>query len=165
MTARLFPDTPAFQLAGDAGKGRLLSALGQPQWRYYRTAQTKPAALHYHLNKGHAYVDGNKRLALAAMLGFLYINDFYCVASDTELAVFALGVANDSFTLEESARFVQVRAFRWTWSYERFARWVASHTPSDAVAILALLQDQQGPALRLPAAIKAQLDAVYGTDA
>ena len=97
------------------------------------------------------------------MLGFLYINDFDCVASDAELEIFALGVANDWFTLEESAHFLRVRAFRGTWSYERFVRWVGSHSPSEAVATMALLRDQQGPGTRLPEAIRAQIDAVYGT--
>ena len=124
----------------------------------------KAAALHFHLNKGHPYVDGNKRLALAAMLGFLYINDFHCIASDAELEIFALGVANDWFTLEESARFVQVRTFRWTWSHERFTRWAGSHSPTESVTTLALMHNQQGPAIRLPEAIAAQLDAVYGTE-
>ena len=91
------------------------------------------------------------------MLTFLYLNDFVCVASDTELEFFALGVANDWFTLNDSARFVRTRAFRMSWSEDRYTRWVAAHTPSDRMAIYLLLEEDRFTATRLPAAVGDQI--------
>ncbi|MCC6236872.1 MAG: Fic family protein [Dehalococcoidia bacterium] len=57
--ADLFPDGTAFRVAGARGASLLESALAQPRWPQYRTAQAKAAALHYSLNKNHAFIDGN----------------------------------------------------------------------------------------------------------
>ena len=114
--------------------------------------------LHHGLNKRHPYVDGNKRLALAAMLTFLYINRFECVAFDTEF--FAPGVANDLFTLNDSARFVRTRAFRLTWDEERLVRWAASHSASDRIAVYALLEEEWFTATRLPEAFRKQIESL-----
>ena len=67
----LFPDGTAFRVAGARGEALLDSALAQPRWPHYRTAQAKAAALHFSLNKNHAYLDGNKRIAVTGSTGFL----------------------------------------------------------------------------------------------
>lgn len=158
LTRDLFPGTPAFQLAGDAGRGRLLSALAQPQWPNHRTAQTKAAVLHHAINKGHPYVDGNKRLALTAMLSFLYINDFEMIATDSELKQFALGVAEDWLSREESARFIRDRAPRLSWSEERTQRWVDRLDASNYIATLAVAESSESiVAAKLPDLIRSQL--------
>ena len=74
LTRRVFPGAPAFQLRGEAGQAMLSSALAQPRWRHHRTLQRKAAVLHYHLNRNHPFIDGNKRFALTAAEYFLDIN-------------------------------------------------------------------------------------------
>ena len=101
------------KLAGRAGNAaRLESALAQPRWPHHRTAQQKAAALHYSLNKNHPFVDGNKRLAVAAMAWFLFSNGFLLFATNDQLVEFALSVANDRLSREDSARWIEQRALR-----------------------------------------------------
>ncbi len=71
-------------------------------------------------------MDGNKRLALTAMVAFLRMNDFVLHASGDELLDFSLRVANNEMSRGDSADFVVQRASRLTWSAERFVRWVRS---------------------------------------
>ncbi len=59
--------------------GLLESALGRPQATVfgsdaYPSLDAKAAALLHSLARGHALVDGNKRLALAALIAFYGIN-------------------------------------------------------------------------------------------
>ena len=133
LTARLFSDSPAFRLLGDSGRERLLAALAQPQWPQYRLLPVKTATLHYHLNKGHAYADGNKRIALAASDLFLLKNKAFLVASATELEILALGVAGNSISPDENRRFFVERCVRLTWTEEQINRWL-NRTPLDAIA-------------------------------
>ena len=126
LTRDMFPDTPAFQLAGSEGAGRLSSALAQPRLPYHRTAQRKAAALHFSLNKNHPFVDGNKRLAVAAMEWFLFRNDFAVMATNDQLLDFALRVADNRLSRDASAEWIEARAFRATWSERRRRRWVAT---------------------------------------
>lgn len=95
LTLDLFPELPAFQLAGAEGRGRLRSALAQPRWEQHRTAQVKAAVLHHRLNKNHPYVDGNKRFAVTAMEWFLFGNHSVLLATNDELVQFSLRVADD----------------------------------------------------------------------
>ena len=126
LTKDHFPGTPAFQLAGPQGAARLESALAQPRWPHHRTAQRKAAALHYSPNKNHPFVDGNKRFAVAAMEWFLYRNDFLLLAKNDRLVDFALRVADDRLSQDASARWVEQRAVRTTWTLARARRWIGS---------------------------------------
>ena len=141
LTRRLFSDAPAFQLAGEQGRQRLLSALEQPKWPQYRIAQHKAAELHYSINKGHPYVDGNKRLALTAMLTFLRVNGFVLLVSHDMAEWFALGTANGSISREDGRRFVETHATRLTWSdahLERMSRRVGRlMTTEEAIEFVA----------------------------
>lgn len=112
LTGRLFPSSPAFRLAGEEGRGRLLSALAQPQWPVHRTFAVKAAVLHYHLNRDHPYVDGNKRLALVATETFLTLNAAILVAANDELEALALGVADGSIDSVANRRFFVRRCVR-----------------------------------------------------
>lgn len=123
MTSQLFPDSPAFKLAGEQGRGRLLAALSQPRWRQYPTLQSKAATLHFHLNRDHPYIDGNKRLALVATELFLTINGAALVATDGELKDLALGVARGDLQANDNLQFVRRPTFRAGWDEERFAKW------------------------------------------
>ena len=137
----IFPGTPVFQLSGDEGRGRLQSALAQPHWPQHRTAQQKAAALHYSLNKNHPYIDGNKRLAVTAMEWFLWMNGFWLLATNDELIDFALDVANDVLSREESADWIVARTLRLSWTAERTARWLAARSEGERSAIAAALAD------------------------
>jgi death on curing protein len=122
---------PAFRLAGSAGRDRLLSALAQPQWPHYRTVQSKAAVLHFGLNKNHPFIDGNKRLAVVAMEWFLWRNRVSLLASDAELVGFALAVARDEMSRDESIRWVWSRSLREDWNDAQVMRWLARLTPEE----------------------------------
>ena len=132
LTRNLFPGTPAFHLAGPQGEARLESALAQPHWPHHRTAQQKAAALHYSLNKNHPFVDGNKRLAVAAMEWFLFRNGFALFATNDHLVDFALRVADDRLSREDSAHWIERRALRAGWTDERVRRWHNSLSRDEA---------------------------------
>lgn len=70
LTEGLAGDGLKMRLRGSDGRERLLSALGQPLWPQYRSLADKAAVLHFGLNKGHPFIDGNKRFAVAAMETF-----------------------------------------------------------------------------------------------
>jgi death-on-curing protein len=76
----------ADQLRDRAG---LESALGRPRnYALYEDADLalQAAALAHGIAESQTFIDGNKRLALIAMLTFLEINGFAVEASDLELA-------------------------------------------------------------------------------
>lgn len=54
--------------------GLLEAALFRPQTGYYPDLVAEAAALWESLSQNHAFIDGNKRTAFAAMLTFLAIN-------------------------------------------------------------------------------------------
>ena len=83
----------ANQLRDRAG---LESALGRPRnYALYENADLalQAAALAHGIAESQTFIDGNKRLALIAMLTFLEINGFAVEASDPELAAWILGLS------------------------------------------------------------------------
>jgi death-on-curing family protein len=77
----------------------LKSALDAPRASFsgveqYPTLEEKAAVLYYHLNKNHPFKNGNKRIATASLLIFLYINDHWLMTSEDVLVEKALYVAN-----------------------------------------------------------------------
>ncbi len=111
------------------GEALLESALAQPRWPHYRTAQAKAAALHFSLNKNHAYIDGNKRVAVTALEWFLLRNGFELHASNAALVRFALAVAAGSLSRDDSERWIVQQASRESWSNERRLRWQRESQP------------------------------------
>jgi len=92
----------------------LLSALAQPRMRFggqdlYPTLAEKASALAYSLAKNHPFVDGNKRIAHAAMEVFLVLNGYEIKAS---------AEAQEKIMLQLAAGEI---------SRENFVRWVQSH--------------------------------------
>lgn len=81
-----------------------LEVFGQP---LHPTLEEVAAAYLFHLCQAHAFVDGNKRTALAAMLVFLHLNGFRLRASDIELFNLVLGVARGE--LEKTGLSVRLR--------------------------------------------------------
>ena len=144
LTNRVFPDTPAFQLRGEEGRNALLSALGQPQWLYYRTLPEKAGVLHYSLNKNHPFADGNKRFALTAMEVFLLLNRAVLLANPAEAEAFALGVADGSVARDKSIDFVRRRTFRMGWSERTYQRWFERLLPAERAIVSAELSNPTG---------------------
>ena len=88
------------------------SAVAQPGLEVFGqalhpTLEEVAAAYLYHLCQAHAFVDGNKRTALAAMLVFLRLNGFKLTASDIELFNLVVGVARGE--LDNAALSVRLR--------------------------------------------------------
>lgn len=68
------------------------------------------AAYLFHLAKNHPFVDGNKRIALAASLAFLWINGQRVEAQEDDLVDLVLGVADGSVSKAEIAVFLSRHA-------------------------------------------------------
>jgi death on curing protein len=64
------------------------------------------AAYLYHLAQNHAFLDGNKRVAVAAMFLFLYVNDLELECTEDELVELTLGVASGKVTKADVAVFL-----------------------------------------------------------
>ncbi len=82
------------------------SALAQPRATFadaplYATIFEKAVALGYALIRGHAFIDGNKRVAHAAYETFLMLNSFEIDAGVDEQEQFFLGLAAGTISREE----------------------------------------------------------------
>lgn len=98
----------ADQLRDRAG---LESALGRPRnYALYEDADLtlQAAALADGIAESQTFIDGNKRLALIAMLTFLEINGFEVEASDPELAASMLSLSAGT-TPAELAELIRAR--------------------------------------------------------
>jgi len=94
--------------------GALQSALAQPRMSYggeelYPSLAEKAGALAYSLVKNHAFVDGNKRLAHAAMEVFLVLNGYEVRAKVEEQEAVMRAVASGEMGRED------------------FVAWIAAH--------------------------------------
>lgn len=92
--------------------GLLESALARPQASFggedlYPGIFEKAAALMHSLLKNHAFVDGNKRTALASTGIFLKLNGYALANRHEEELQFALNVENESISLEEIAAWLE----------------------------------------------------------
>jgi len=86
--------------------GRLEACLGNPQQTFdrqplYPTLVDQAAILFYSLSKAHAFQNGNKRIALTALLAFLYINEKWLFVGLEELHDFAVMVAASEPTMKD----------------------------------------------------------------
>jgi death-on-curing protein len=93
--------------------GLLQSALARPQTIVfgadaYDTVEDKAAALLHSLARNYALVDGNKRLALAAMIAFLGVNGRKLTFSNDQAYDFVMSVAagevDDIVTIADHTR-------------------------------------------------------------
>lgn len=100
----------------------LESAIAGPRMTFggedlYPTLEEKAAALGFALIKNHPFVDGNKRIALAATDAFLRLNGFHLVGSANDVEATFLSLASG------------------TMSRENFTEWVRAHVyPRQSVA-------------------------------
>ena len=98
---------------GDRGlrdRGMLESAVAMPQSTFggsdlHPGLADKAAAYHFHLCSNHPFVDGNKRVAVAAAELFLLINARELSASDADLEVLTMGVAGGRLSKEQVTDF------------------------------------------------------------
>jgi len=84
--------------AGLRDRGLLESAIAMPRSTFDGTElhaglAQKAAAYHFHLCANHPFVDGNKRVAVAAAELFVMVNGRELTASDDELVELTMGVA------------------------------------------------------------------------
>jgi death-on-curing protein len=91
--------------------GLLEAALYRPQTGYYEDVIEEAAALWESLAMNHPFVDGNKRVAVAAMITFLAING-YAIKPDSR-EIYRLIIEN-----------LEGRSF----SYDRLAAWLRENT-------------------------------------
>lgn len=91
--------------------GGLSSALGMPAATFggaflHPTLAEMAAAYLFHVSQAHAFVDGNKRVALAAALAFLALNGHQLVADPDALYELCIGVAAGEAIKAEAAVFI-----------------------------------------------------------
>lgn len=70
------------------------------------TIQSKAAKLCFGLVKNHAFVDGNKRIGILAMLSFLEINGIALSCTDDALVALGLGLAAGELTEQQVLEFI-----------------------------------------------------------
>lgn len=93
-------------------RGLLESALGMPQASFggqflHPTTHEQAAAYLFHLVNNHPFVDGNKRVGLAASGAFLGVNGVRLTASVDAAVELVLGVATGAATKADVAVFLQ----------------------------------------------------------
>ena len=99
---------------GIRDSGLLESALAMPEAafageRLHPTLCEQAAADLFHLVKNHPFVDGNKRIGLAACLVFLELNEVHVTATDDDLVDLVLGVATGLRSKADVAVFLRSR--------------------------------------------------------
>ena len=107
---------------GDGGirdQGLLESAMAMPRARFagdyvHQDMIEMAGAYLFHLVKNHAFVDGNKRVALAVMAYFLDYNGRRLQAGHDEVEQLVLGVASGTITKDQAAAMLR----RWTVSLD-----------------------------------------------
>jgi death-on-curing protein len=91
--------------------GGLQSALAVPEASFggaflHPTLAEMAAAYFFHLSQAHAFIDGNKRIALAAAIAFLGLNGYDLVAGGDEVYDLCMGVAAGKSSKAEVAVFL-----------------------------------------------------------
>jgi death-on-curing protein len=92
-------------------RGLLESAIAMPRASFggdelHASLHEKGAAYLFHLVKNHPFIDGNKRVGLAACLVFLRLNAVEIEATDDELVELVYGVAEGRLSKSAAAVFL-----------------------------------------------------------
>jgi death-on-curing protein len=95
--------------------GLLESALARPRATFggadlYPDLWTKAAALAHSLAQNHPFVDGNKRVALAAMGIFLELNGCWLTASNEDAAAFIQRLVTGGIGIEGMAAWLRAHS-------------------------------------------------------
>ncbi len=101
------------EFGGDPGlrdRGLLESAVAMPRATFggeflHPRLSDMAAACHFHLCRNHPFLDGNKRVAVAAAEVFLLINGHELTAPDEALLKLTMGVADGTVSKDEVLRF------------------------------------------------------------
>lgn len=95
----------------DGGEDLIESALARPRNRFaYQPASDLAdlaAAYLFGLTKNHGYVDGNKRIGLAAAATFLLLNGLRMTATEMDAYDAVIGVVEGRLSEEEIARWLR----------------------------------------------------------
>lgn len=99
--------------------GLLQSALGMPKASFdgqflHPSLPEMAGAYLFHLVMNHPFIDGNKRVGLAAAIAFLGMNDLWLEAGEEELTSFVLGVARGELQKADVAVFIRQRCTAFT---------------------------------------------------
>lgn len=99
-------------LDGVRDKGLVESSLSSAVEVYfgverYPTIEERAARLCYSLVKNHAFLDGNKRIAVFTMLVFLELNGIILDCEDDEIVNLGLGAAASELDYEDILEFIQ----------------------------------------------------------
>ena len=97
-------------LPGVRDQNLLESALARPKnlWAYEDPNMFDLAAAYgFGLAKNHPFLDGNKRVALAAISVFLEINHYQLVADEAQAVEVILGLAGGAVSQKELSRWMQ----------------------------------------------------------
>ncbi len=101
---RDYPDpVPDYQyLDGNRGRGKLESALAQPQQSFggqylYDGLYEKAAALWSYLTLNHPFIDGNKRMGLVCCHVFLAFNGYDLIAPQDEAVEMSVAIASGRY--------------------------------------------------------------------
>jgi death on curing protein len=105
--------------AGIRDVGLLLSALAMPRASFggqylHPTLHEMAAACLFHLVQNHPFIDGNKRIGLAATIAFLGLNDVWLESTAEELLEMVLRVARGEIGKPEIAVFLRDRCVPFT---------------------------------------------------
>jgi death on curing protein len=95
---------------GIRDEGLFDSALARPQnLAAYGEPDTSALAASYAfgLAKNHAFVDGNKRIALVALELFLELNGFELAAEDAQCVIVILSLASGAFSEDDLAAWIR----------------------------------------------------------
>ncbi len=101
------------EFGGDTGlrnRGLLESAVAMPQAMFsgqylHRDLAEMAAAYHFHLGSNHPFIDGNKRVAVAAAELFLLLNGWKFQATDEEIETITLELASGRVSKEQVIEF------------------------------------------------------------
>ncbi len=97
---------------GVRGMGLLLSAIEMPKASYggeflHEDVYEMAAAYLFHLVQNHAFIDGNKRVGLAAAIAFLGLNNLRLTADPDALTEMVLEVAQGRLGKPKIAEFLR----------------------------------------------------------
>jgi death-on-curing protein len=105
------------EFGGDPGlrdRGLLESAAAMPQAMFagqflHFSLAEMGAAYHFHLCSNHPFIDGNKRVGVAAAELFLLLNGHELSATDDEIESITLGLASGAVSKEELTEFYKAK--------------------------------------------------------
>lgn len=92
-------------------RGALESALARPRSGYYNDLIQEAAALWESLSQNHAFVDGNKRVAVTMTAAFLRVNGYRLEFADLDALSFLMDLYETGrMRIEELDRWLRLRA-------------------------------------------------------